>query len=43
MLAASQIQELQGNKNIKTGISLGNKGEIQVDVRQRPGFKAALL
>jgi hypothetical protein len=41
MLAPSQIQEIQGIKNIKTGISLGNMGEIQIDVRQRPGFKAA--
>ena len=41
MLAPSQIQEIQGIKNIKTGISLGNKGEIQIHVRQRPGFKPA--
>jgi hypothetical protein len=41
MLAQSQIQEIQGIKNIKTGISLGNMGEIQIVVRQMPGFKAA--
>jgi hypothetical protein len=47
MLAPSQIQEIQGIKNIKTGISLGNMGEIQIDVRQidvrqRPGFEGRI-
>jgi hypothetical protein len=43
MLAPSQIQEIQGIKNIKTGISLGNMGEIQIDVRQRPDLRQRLL
>jgi hypothetical protein len=44
-LNTSQIQEIQLEriKNIITCISLENMGETQVDVRQRPGYKAAVL
>jgi hypothetical protein len=41
MLGPSQIQEIKGIKNIKIGISLGNMVEIQIDVRQGPGYEAA--
>jgi hypothetical protein len=37
------IQEIQRIKNIKTNISLENMGQMQVDVRQRPGYKAVVL
>ncbi len=50
MLDTSQIQEIQrrfkrfkGLKIFKTNISLENMGQTQVDVRQRPGYKAVVL
>ena len=43
MLDTSQIQQIQRIKNIITCISLENMGEMQVDVRQRPGYKAWIL
>jgi hypothetical protein len=43
MLDTSQIQGFQRVKNIITNISLENMGQTQVDVRQRLGYKAAVL
>jgi hypothetical protein len=43
MLDTSQIQEIQRIKIIITRISLGNVGEMQINARQRPGYKAAVL
>ncbi len=40
---SKEIQEIQRIKNIKTNISLENMGQTQVDVRQRPGYKAVVL
>jgi hypothetical protein len=40
---SKDIQEIQRIKNIKTNISLEKKGQTQVDVRQRPGYKAVVL
>ncbi len=43
MLDTSQIQEIKRIKNIIKCISLENMGQTQVDVRQRPGYKAVVL
>ena len=43
ILDTSQIQEIQRIKNIITRISLEYMGQTQVDVRQRPGYKAVVL
>jgi hypothetical protein len=43
MLDTSQIQEIQRIKNIITNTSLKKMGQMQVDVRQRPGYKAVVL
>jgi hypothetical protein len=40
---SKEIQEIQRIKNIITNISLENMGQTQVDVRQRPGYKAGVL
>jgi hypothetical protein len=40
---SKDIQETQRIKNIKANISQENMGQTQVDVRQRPGYKAVVL
>jgi hypothetical protein len=40
---SKDIQEIERINNIKTNISLENMGQTQVDVRQRPDYKAAVL
>jgi hypothetical protein len=40
---SKEIQEIQRIKNIITNTSLKNMGQMQVDVRQRPGYKAVVL
>jgi hypothetical protein len=42
-LGHAQIQEIQRIQNIIICLSLENMGEMQVDVRQRTGYKAAIL
>jgi hypothetical protein len=43
MLDTSQIQEIQRIENIITNISLEIMGQTQVDIRQRPCYKAVVL
>ncbi len=40
---SKDIQEIQWIKTIKANISQENMGQTQVDVRQRPGYKAVVL
>jgi hypothetical protein len=40
---SKEIQEIQRIKNIITNTSLKKMGQTQVDVRQRPGYKAVVL
>ncbi len=40
---SKDIHEIQRIKKIKKNISLENKRQTQVDVRQRPGYKAVEL
>jgi len=39
---SKEIQEIQRIKNIITNTSLKKMGQMQVDVRQRPGYKAVV-
>ncbi len=40
---SKEVQEIQRIENFITNISLENMGQTQVDVRQRPGYKAVVL
>jgi inner membrane protein involved in colicin E2 resistance len=40
---SKEIQEIQRIKNIITNTSLKKMGQMQVDVRQRPVYKAVVL
>jgi hypothetical protein len=40
---SKDIQEIQRIKNIITNTSLKKMGQMQVDVKQRPGYKAVVL
>jgi hypothetical protein len=40
---SKEIQEIQMIKNIITNTSLKKMGQMQVDVRQKPGYKAVVL
>ena len=40
---SKEIQEIQRIKKFITNTSLKQMGETQVDVRQRPGYKAGVL
>jgi hypothetical protein len=40
---SKEIQEIQRIKNIITNTSLKKMGQMQVDVRQRPDYKAVVL
>ena len=40
---SKDIHEIQRIKKILKNISLENKGQTQVDVRQRPGYKPIII